>query len=47
MGSRLLRVEPSEWETALFLPVERFRAANKAVAKNKVFKESVQKIRKG
>jgi|694.fasta_scaffold02131_8 hypothetical protein len=47
MGSRLMRVEPNEWETALFLPVERFRQDGMAIAKNKVFKESIQKIRKG
>ncbi len=47
MGSRLLKVEPNEWETALFLPVERFRSENKAFAKNKVFKESIKTIRKG
>jgi hypothetical protein len=46
MGSRLLKVEPNEWETALFLPVEKFRSGNKAISKNKVFKESIQKIRK-
>jgi hypothetical protein len=47
MGSRLLKVEPEEWETALFLPVERFRGDKKMVMKNKVFKDSIQKIRKG
>jgi len=43
MGSRLLRVDPPEWETALFLPVERFQKARKT----KVFRESMNKIRKG
>jgi hypothetical protein len=40
--SRLLKVEPHEWETALFLPVEQFQKANKRT----VFAESVQEMNK-
>lgn len=42
MGSKPLKVGPHEWETALFLPVERFQKARKET----VFKESVKQIRK-
>lgn len=42
MGTRPLKVFPNEWESALFLPVERFQKANKST----VFKESARKIRK-
>jgi hypothetical protein len=41
MGTLPLKVEPSEWETALFLPVERFQKARK----QKVFKESIEQIK--
>lgn len=47
MGSRLLKIEPNEWETALFLPVERFRQDGQPINKNRVFRESVKTIRKG
>ena len=40
--SRLLKVEPHEWETALFLPVEQFQKATK----KKVFAESLEEISK-
>jgi hypothetical protein len=39
--TRLLKVEPHEWETALFLPVEQF----KKVKQQTVQKESLQMIR--
>jgi len=42
MATRPLKVFPKEWESALFLPVERFQKQNK----NSVFKESMRKIRK-
>lgn len=41
MGSRALLIEPHEWETALFLPVEQFKKRNKAT----VQRESVQAIK--
>lgn len=42
MGTRPLKVFPNEWESSLFLPVERFQKQNKST----VYKESVRKIRK-
>lgn len=39
MDSQFLRVNPSEWETALYLPVEKFVGASK----NKVWKDSNRK----
>lgn len=39
--SRILAVEPDEWDTALHLPVQQFKKA----PANKVWKESVQEIR--
>lgn len=42
MGTRPLKVFPNEWESSLFLPVERFQKKNKSV----VYKDSVRKIRK-
>jgi hypothetical protein len=42
MGTRPLKVFPNEWESSLFLPVERFQKQNKSA----VYKESVRKIRK-
>lgn len=42
MGTRPLKVFPNEWESALFMPVERFQKKNK----NTVYKDSVRKIRK-
>ena len=41
MRSRPLTVDSSEWETALFLPVERFQKANK----NKVFEDSINTLK--
>lgn len=39
--SRILAVQPNEWDTALYLPVQQFKKASA----NKVWKESVQQIR--
>ena len=41
MGTKPLKVAPDEWETALFLPVERFKKARKET----VFKESIEEIK--
>jgi hypothetical protein len=41
MATRPLKVFPNEWESALFLPVERFQKKNKAA----VYKESAKKIK--
>lgn len=41
MGSKPMKVFPDEWESAVFLPVERFQKAKK----EKVFKESINEIR--
>jgi len=43
MQSRFLYVYPSEWDIALFLPLERFQGARKTT----VFKDSRQLIRNG
>jgi len=40
--SRILAVEPEEWETAVFLPVHQFKKAKP----DKVWRESVKQIRK-
>lgn len=40
--SRILAVQPDEWETAVFLPVHQFKKAKA----DKVWRESVQEIRK-
>jgi hypothetical protein len=40
--SRILAVQPEEWETAVFLPVHQFKKAKP----DKVWRESVQEIRK-
>jgi hypothetical protein len=40
--SRILAVQPEEWETAVFLPVHQFKKAKA----DKVWRESVQEIRK-
>jgi len=40
--SRILAVQPEEWETAVFLPVHQFKKAKP----EKVWRESVQEIRK-
>lgn len=40
IGSRLMLVPSQEWETAIFLPTERFEGANK----KQVWKDSKQKI---
>jgi hypothetical protein len=40
--SRILKVEPHEWETAIFLPVEQFQKATK----KKVHTESLEEITK-
>ena len=40
--SRILAVQPDEWETAVFLPVHQFKKARA----DKVWRESVQEIRK-
>ena len=40
--SRILAVQPDEWETAVFLPVHQFKKARP----DKVWRESVQEIRK-
>jgi len=40
--SRILKVEPDEWDTALFLPVHQFRKA----PVQEIWKESVEEIRK-
>jgi hypothetical protein len=39
--SRILAVEPQEWDTALYLPVQQFKKA----PVNKVWKESLEEIR--
>jgi hypothetical protein len=39
--SRILAVEPQEWDTALYLPVQQFKKA----PVNKVWRESVEEIR--
>jgi len=40
--SRILAVQPEEWETAVFLPVHQFKKANA----DKVWRDSIQEIRK-
>jgi hypothetical protein len=40
--SRILMVQPEEWETAVFLPVHQFKKARA----DKVWRESIQEIRK-
>jgi hypothetical protein len=40
--SRILAVQPSEWETAVFLPVHQFKKARA----DKVWRDSIQEIRK-
>lgn len=40
--SKIIHIQPHEWETALFLPVEQFKKAKKT----EVFKESLQEIKK-
>lgn len=42
MGTRPLKVFPNEWESSLFLPVERFQKQNKSA----VYRDSIRKIRK-
>ena len=39
--SRILAVQPNEWDTAIYLPVQQFKKA----PANKVWKESVEEIR--
>jgi hypothetical protein len=39
--SRILAVEPEEWDVAMYLPVQQFKKATPA----KVWKESVEEIR--
>jgi hypothetical protein len=41
MRSRLLAIQPNEWETATLLPLQMFKGATA----NKVWKESVEEIR--
>jgi hypothetical protein len=41
MRSRLLAIQPNEWETATLLPIQSFKGATA----NKVWKESVEEIR--
>jgi len=43
MSTRLLRVSPNEFETALFLPVEQFVKQKK----QQVWKESIQQVKEG
>ena len=40
--SRILAVQPEEWETAVFLPVQQFKKAKA----DKVWRDSIQEIRK-
>jgi len=40
--SRILAVQPDEWETAVFLPVHQFKKAKP----DKVWRDSIQEIRK-
>ena len=38
--SRMVEIEPPDWETAIFLPTERFRGASKT----KVYQDSIEEI---
>jgi hypothetical protein len=42
MRSKLLTIQPNEWEVASFLPIQQFKGARI----NKVWKESIEEIRK-
>ena len=42
MRSKLLTIQPNEWEVASFLPIQQFKGART----DKVWKESIQEIRK-
>jgi hypothetical protein len=42
MRSKLLTIQPNEWEVASFLPIQQFKGARI----DKVWKESIEEIRK-
>ena len=43
--SRFMLVDPSEWEIALFLPLERFRTGTKAISRRTVWQDTRSKIK--